>query len=65
MLDDLREIKLLKEDRNAIILAHNYQTGDIQGIVDFVGDSLELCVKALEVKDADIVVLISWQKLQP
>lgn len=56
MLKDLQEIERLKEEENAIILAHNYQTGDIQEIADFVGDSLELCIKALEIKEADTVV---------
>jgi quinolinate synthase len=51
-----KEIIQLKKDKNAIILAHNYQTGDIQEIADFLGDSLELCIKASEITDADLVV---------
>ena len=40
---DLRDAILrLKRERNAVILAHNYQTGDIQDLADFVGDSLGL-----------------------
>jgi quinolinate synthase len=49
------EIKRLKEEKNAIILAHYYQTGDIQDIADFVGDSLALSQKAAS-NSADIIV---------
>ncbi len=51
-----KEIIKLKEEKNAIILAHNYQTGDVQEIADFVGDSLELCIKASEITESDLVV---------
>ena len=50
------EIKQLKEEKNAIILAHNYQPKEIQEIADFLGDSLELCIKASEIDDKDLVV---------
>lgn len=57
MLNELqKEIISLKKEKNAIILAHNYQTGDIQEIADFIGDSLELCIKASEITDADLIV---------
>ena len=54
--DDLiAEINRLRKERNAIILAHYYQTPDIQDIADFVGDSLELSRKAAET-DADVIL---------
>ncbi len=56
MLSDLQEIERLKKEKNAIILAHNYQTGDVQEIADFIGDSLELCIKASKIDESDIVV---------
>jgi quinolinate synthase len=53
--DLLSEIDRLRKEKNAIILAHYYQTADIQDIADFVGDSLELSRKAAET-DADVIV---------
>jgi quinolinate synthase len=49
------EIARLKKEKNAIILAHYYQTGEIQDIADFVGDSLALAQKAAA-NDADIIL---------
>lgn len=46
----------LKRDRKAIILAHNYQIGEVQDIADFVGDSLELARKAAHVGDSEVIV---------
>jgi len=51
----ISEIRNLKEAKNAIILAHYYQTGDIQDIADFVGDSLALSQKAAS-NNADIIL---------
>jgi quinolinate synthase len=48
-------INKLRAEKNAIILAHYYQTGDIQDIADFVGDSLALSQKAAS-NDADIIL---------
>lgn len=49
------QIRLLKERRNAVILAHNYQPGPIQDIADFVGDSLGLSIQASRTQ-ADVIV---------
>lgn len=54
---DLKEaIDQLRKEKNAVILAHYYQTGDIQDIADFVGDSLALAQWAAKTT-ADIIVL--------
>ncbi len=53
--DYITEIKRLKREKNAIILAHYYQTDDIQDIADFVGDSLALSQKAAS-NNADIIL---------
>ncbi|MBK1881679.1 quinolinate synthase NadA [Luteolibacter pohnpeiensis] len=54
-LDLKEEILALKKSRNAVILVHNYQTGDIQDLGDYVGDSLGLAYQAKET-DADVIV---------
>ncbi|MCX6330663.1 MAG: quinolinate synthase NadA [Bacteroidia bacterium] len=53
--DYISEIRRIKAEKNAIILAHYYQAGEIQDIADFVGDSLALSQKAA-VNDADIIL---------
>jgi len=50
------KIVQLKKEKDAIILAHNYQRSDIQEIADYVGDSIELSRKAMEEKDAKRIV---------
>lgn len=54
--DAIERLKQLKAERNAIILAHNYQIDEVQDIGDFVGDSLELSRKAAAVGDAEVIV---------
>ncbi|WP_170410259.1 quinolinate synthase NadA [Ruegeria atlantica] len=55
--EDLEAILDLKQQKNAVILAHNYQTPEIfHGVADIVGDSLALAREAVEV-DADVIVL--------
>ena len=49
------EILRLKEDRDAIILAHNYQTADVQDIADLTGDSLELS-RAAATMEGEVIV---------
>ena len=51
----ISEIERMKAEKNAIILAHYYQTGDIQDLADYVGDSLGLSQKAAS-NDADIIL---------
>lgn len=52
--DLIEEILELKRTRHAVILAHNYQTADIQELADFVGDSLGLSYQAAETS-ADVI----------
>ena len=49
------EIKKLQRERDAVILAHNYQLGEVQDIADFTGDSLELARKATDIQASVIV----------
>ena len=55
-VDLAKEIRNLCKEKNAVILAHYYTTGDIQQVADFIGDSLALARKAADTK-ADIIVM--------
>ncbi|MCG2795055.1 MAG: quinolinate synthase NadA [Actinomycetia bacterium] len=58
LLDDLavaEQVLKVKEERNAVILAHNYQRPEVQDIADFTGDSLGLSREAAKT-DADVIV---------
>ena len=54
-LDLIKEINYLKEEKNAVILAHYYQNADIQDIADYIGDSLGLAQEAQKTK-SDIIL---------
>lgn len=51
----IEKLQALREQRKAVILAHNYQPGEIQDVADFTGDSLQLSVQAART-DAEVIV---------
>ena len=55
------DINRLRRERRAVILAHTYQSPEVQDIADFVGDSYGLSVKAAQIADADIIVFCGVQ----
>src|SRR5919109_5272817 len=54
-VDLAEDISELKRERNAVILAHNYQVKELQDVADFVGDSLGLSYEAAKT-DADVIL---------
>ncbi len=55
MNDFIKKIEKLKKEKNAVIMAHNYQRKDVQEIADYLGDSLELARQATKIKAERII----------
>lgn len=53
----ITKIQMLKDEKKALLLAHNYQRPEIQDTADYLGDSIELCKNAMDEKKAEILVL--------
>jgi quinolinate synthase len=53
--ETIEKINRLRKSKNTIILAHNYQLGEVQDIADFIGDSLDLSQKAAKT-EADVII---------
>lgn len=55
MKDKYEKLRKLLNEKNAMLLAHNYQRPEVQDAADYAGDSLELSIKAMEL-DVRIIV---------
>ncbi len=55
-METIKEIEKLKQEKKAVIVAHNYQLPQVQDIADFTGDSLELAKKTSRLKDYKVII---------